>query len=220
MNLPHPQKRLVTLDEARQWSPADYLIQRKYDGELAALPLDRSVILAEFMRRPVSGHFYTKSDLEMFARWPGGWWAALTVAECGTVPCLNLPAAARWAMLQGLSSKFTPDIILAEVVANVDLAMAAGAEGVVAHAWRDPWGAMLAHKAESIWTCRVTRVGGSQSVGIADAQTGIDRGSVKLGGGKCDQVRVGSLIRVAGMGLTDAGRIRQPVACREWLVRF
>jgi hypothetical protein len=114
--LPHPQKQMVPLTEARQWSPHDYLIQRKYDGEFNLLEYGGNFILAEFMRRPISGHFYTKSDLEMFARWPGGWWAALTVAECGNVPCLNLPMVARRAMLQGLSLKFTPDIVLADVV--------------------------------------------------------------------------------------------------------
>ena len=217
--LPHPKKTLVTLAEARQWSPHDYLILRKYDGEFNLLAYGGNFILAEFMRRPISGHLYTKSDLEMFRRWPGGWWAALTVMECGGVPCLNLSTEARWAMLQGLSAKFTPDIVLAEVVTDVGAAMAAGAEGVVAHAWGQAWGFMLAHKAGGIWLCRVTRTGGSQSVGIADAATGADLGNVTLRGGKCDQVRVGSLIRVAGMGLTDAGKIRQPEPCRDWLLK-
>ncbi len=220
LNIPHPQKRLVKLDEARRWTSRGHLIQRKYDGELAALNIGRAVIAAEFMRRPVSGHFYTKSDLEMFAKWPGGWWAAITVAECGTVPCLNLSTEARYSMLLGLSAKFTPDIILAETVTNVDAVMAAGAEGVCAHGWDDAWGIFDAHKAESIWTCKITRTGASQSVGIADAATGEDRGNVTLRGGKCDLVRVGSIIRVAGMGLTDAGKIRQPNPCREWLVKF
>ena len=126
--LPHPEKTLVTLAEARQWSPHDYLILRKYDGEFNLLEYGGNFILAEFMRRPISGHLYTKSDLEMFRRWPGGWWAALTVMECGGVPCLNLSTEARWAMLQGLSAKFTPDIVLAEVVTDIPAAMAAGAE--------------------------------------------------------------------------------------------
>ena len=217
----HPQKQLVTLAEARRWRPEDYLILRKYDGEFFALTgIGQSiVILAEFMRRPISGHFYTKSDLDMFARWPGGWWAAFTVARCGRVDCLNLPTAARWAMLKGLSTKFTPDIIMAEVVTDVDTALAAGAEGVCAHAWGEVWGKMLAHKVEGVWLCRVTRKDSSQSVGIADAATGADLGNVKLGGGKVDQIRVGSLVRIGGMGLTTDGKIRQPAPCRDWLVK-
>ena len=96
----------------------------------------------------------------------------------------------------------------------------AGAEGVVAVDWSAPWGNLVAHKANSIHTCRITSTSGKQSVGIADAATGQDRGRVKLGGGKADQVRVGSIIRVEGMGLTDAGKIRQPQPCREWLIQF
>jgi hypothetical protein len=53
-----------------------------------------------------------------------------------------------------------------------------------------------------------------------DAETGQDRGRVKMGGGKCDQVRIGSIIRVEGLGLTDLGKIREPRACREWLVKL
>ncbi len=45
-------------------------------------------------------------------------------------------------------------------------------------------------------------------------------GRVTLRGGKCDQVRIGSLIRVEGMNLTAAGKIRQPAPAREWLVQF
>ena len=50
------------------------------------------------------------------------------------------------------------------------------------------------------------------------------RGAVALRGGKCDQVRVGSIIKVEGMGLTAAGMIREPRVCRDtatsWLVKF
>jgi hypothetical protein len=71
------------------------------------------------------------------------------------------------------------------------------------------------------YRCRVISTGATQSVGIADAETGADRGHVTLRGGKCDRVRVGSAIKVEGMGLTAAGRIREP-RCTEkvWLVKF
>jgi len=216
--IPHPEKQLVTLAEAQRWSPADYLLQRKYDGELAALPLNGAVLAAEFMRAPISGHFYPQSDLEMFACCPGGWWAALTVAEVHGQNVLGASTRDRWALLTELSPHFTPDIVLAEIVTDVAAALASGAEGVAAHTWESPWGAMLAHKAESIWTCRVTSKGATQSVGLADAGTGADRGNLTLRGGKCDRVQLGSVIRVAGMGLTESGKIRQPTPCREWLV--
>jgi hypothetical protein len=57
-------------------------------------------------------------------------------------------------------------------------------------------------------------------VGICDDATGADRGKVTLRGGKCDQVRIGSIIRVEGMGLTSVGKIRQPQPCREWIVKY
>ena len=214
----HPAKRLISLGEmAAIVAGGKCLCQRKYDGQLAAVQIGQSVIIAEWMRGEISGHHYTASDRAMFARF-GDWFAAITIAECGGVNCLNLTTEARQAMLSGVLHKCPPNVILAETVTDVEAVMASGAEGVVAHGWGDAWGNMIAYKSESIWLCRVTRKGATQSVGIADANTGADLGQVKLGGGKCDQITIGSLIRVAGMGLTDAGKIRQPVACREWLV--
>lgn len=47
---------------------------------------------------------------------------------------------------------------------------------------------------------------------------------VALRSGKCDRVRVGSIIKVEGVGLTAAGRIREPRPCADspqsWLVRY
>ena len=51
-----------------------------------------------------------------------------------------------------------------------------------------------------------------------------DFGSVPLLGGKCDRVRVGSIIKVEGFGLTAGGKIREPRVCRDtatsWLVKY
>ena len=64
--------------------------------------------------------------------------------------------------------------------------------------------------------------GGTQSVEIEI--NGQPAGRVALLGGKCDRVRVGSVLKVEGFGLTPAGRIREPRVCRDtptsWLVRF
>ena len=81
--LPHPRKTLVTREVARGWSPEQFLIQRKYDGELARVKVGTThaagaVVLAEFMR-PRSGGLFTASDRAMHARFPLGWWAAITV---------------------------------------------------------------------------------------------------------------------------------------------
>ena len=218
--LPHPNKQIVNLAAMRNFSAQDYLKLRKYDGELAKIKIGGATILAEFMRTEISGHFYTAGDREMFKRWPGGWWAALTVMEVHGENVLTRSTRERWGILCSFAGQFTPDIILAETVTDVEACMASGAEGIVAMDWTQPWGTMFAHKVESIYLCRVNRIGGTQSVGIEDAETKQDRGRVKLGGGKCDQVRVGSIIRVEAMGETDSGKLRQPVPCREWLLQF
>jgi hypothetical protein len=223
--LPHPRKLMATREQAREWQAADFLIQRKYDGDLSRVQLGGgATVLAEFMR-PKSGGFFTAADHAMHARFPMGWWAALTVDELNGENVLHESTAWRWGCLRKLASFFAPDIVMAEVVTDVDAAFAGGAEGVVGHAWEAPWGEMLAVKQGGVWTCRVTSVGGTQSVEIQIVQSpestvGRPAGRVKLGGGKVDRVRVGSIIRVEGMGLTDGGKIRQPVACREWLVKF
>jgi hypothetical protein len=97
-----------------------------------------------------------------------------------------------------------------------------GGEGCVLKGWNASYfSPMLAAKRGGVWTCRVTgHVAGTQSVFIEDAETGEDRGKVTLRGGKCDQCGKGSIIRVAGMNLTSAGKIRQPQPAREWLVKI
>ena len=215
----HPVKQLVTLAAARGWSAGDFLIQRKYDGELAALDIGGAVVLVESMRGEISGHFYTAADRSMFARHPGGWFAALTVAAVNGQSVLHLSTSARWGLLAALN--LPANVIRAAVVTEAAAALLAGAEGVCAHGWGDVWGNMLCHKASEIHFCRVTGfAGGTQSVTIADAATGEPRGRVALRGGKCDRVRVGSIIRVEAMGMTAAGKLRQPNPCREWLVQF
>ena len=214
--LPHPSKTIVTLAEARQWSHGDFLVQRKLDGELDKFTIAGADILCEFMKRK-SGGFYTADDEAMFAKFPNGWRAALTVAAIHGENVLHKSNYERWNTLRHLSRDFPDDIIIVEqcdVPENLTTE-----EGYVAHSWDAPWGTMQAVKQATIYVCRVSSMGGTQSVGIADAATGAALGNVKLGGGKCDRVRVGSLIRVEGMGLTDKGLIRQPVCCREWLVK-
>ena len=139
-----------------------------------------------------------------------------------------------WQRLGALAREFPADMVLAERVHDIAAVIEAGGEGACLHDWDAPWGNMLAVKQGGVWTCRVTSVGGSQSVAISRLKAKgsmlkedggedsgwIPCGCVKLGGGKVDRVRVGSIIRVEGMGLTDAGKIRQPVVCREWLVKF
>lgn len=197
-----------------------HMAMRKYDGQFATVQIGGAVIIAEFMRGEISGHHYTASDRAMFARCPAGWYAAITLAAVHGENVLGLPTRTRWGILSSYVSMFPPDVVMAEVVTEVAAALAAGAEGVCAHDWGEPWGNMACVKVNTIYTCRVSSVGNAQSVGIVDAETGQDRGNVALRGGKCDRVRAGSIIRVDAMGETDAGKLRQAVPCREWLVQF
>jgi len=213
--LPYPNKKLVTLAEARQWASADYLIQRKYDGDLATRKLGNAVLLGQLMRAK-SGAFLNDEDRALIAA-HGSFFVAFTVMELDGQNMLAVDTRTRNAALLTLSGEFPADVVMAGAV-SVPESIPADVEGYCAHAWGDSWGNMLAVKQASIYVCRVSSTGGTQSVGIVDAGTGEPRGNVKLGGGKIDRVRVGSVIRVEGMGLTDKGLIRQPVCCREWLV--
>ena len=102
----------------------------------------------------------------------------------------------------------------------------AGGEGVVfkrlTATWFEP---MLAAKRLETWICRVAEFnGGTQSVSIVDNASGQARGNLPLLGGKCDRVRVGSLVKVEGFGVHRSGLIREPRICKDkpgsWLVQF
>jgi len=170
----------------------------------------------EQLMRAKSGAFLNDEDRALIAA-HGSFFVAFTVMELDGQNMLAVDTRTRNAALLTLSGEFPADVVMAGAV-SVPESIPADVEGYCAHAWGDSWGNMLAVKQASIYVCRVSSTGGTQSVGIVDAGTGEPRGNVKLGGGKIDRVRVGSVIRVEGMGLTDKGLIRQPVCCREWLV--
>jgi hypothetical protein len=254
--LPHPQKQIVPLATIAALCAANsHLILRKYDGEFASVDITAKgstvTLLCERMRGEISGHHYTAADRAMFALHDGRggspWYAALTVATIDGVNFLDMTARDRWAILCGFVPFFPANVKLAmriESAAGCDTTMDAGAEGLCATAWDDPWGTMLCHKRGEIFMCRVTAIGATQSVGIErvicdklDMTSSVEAarawlithnsslitspcGSVTLRGWKCDQVRIGSIIRVEGMGLTAGGKIRQPQPCKEWLVRY
>lgn len=214
----HPRKTIVTREQARQWSPSEYLKLRKYDGCFAMRKLGGAVLLGELVSAR-SGAFLTASDRALIAAHTS-FFAAFSLAELGGRDMLAQDTKTRWRALQGLARGFPADMVIAETVTDTEAVFAAGGEGVCAHRWSDPWPDMLACKVNGIYLCVVKETGSTQSVRIADAATGQDRGSVKLGGGKVDQVRVGSVLRVECMGETESGKLRQPVACSDWLVSF
>ena len=127
----------------------------------------------------------------------------------------------------------------------------AGGEGICAHGWDAPFGAdFYAAKHLETFRCVVTGfVEGTQSVEISILNLNPNltlnppafeaskneikimsksmiksAGKVPLRGNKIDRVRVGSIIKVEGVGLTPAGRIREPRVCSDtpdsWLVAY
>ena len=116
----------------------------------------------------------------------------------------------------------------------LEAVLARGGEGVVAKHLDQPYGVdwFKCKRVETFYVI-VTDCGGatqSAEVALADARaefrvpSSAARMRVPLLGGKADRVRVGSVLKVEGFGLTPAGRIREPRVCKDtptsWLVRF
>ena len=213
--LPHPRKTIVTLDEARQWSAADYLIQRKLDGVLARREVAGATLLGELVTVRSGAHL-TPADRALIAE-HGSFFAAFTVEAVHGENALPRTTRCRWGILSSLAPHFPPDVVLV-TPATVPDALTTE-EGYVAHPWGAGWGEMLAVKQEQIYDCEVTGIGGSQSVEVKVLATGATC-RVKMGGGKADQVQKGSRIRVECLNLTDDGKLFQPRPCRDWLVNY
>jgi hypothetical protein len=101
--------------------------------------------------------------------------------------------------------------------------LARGGEGVVRKRLDSPWGVpMEACKRLETFTCAVTGFNMGQSVQIS--LDGRPCGSVKIGGGKCDHVRVGSILKIEGFGLTRDRQIRESRVCKDtptsWLIQY
>jgi len=218
----HPFKTIVSREAARLWHSSELHVTRKMDGNfserLVSVHDSRFNLIVEHMK-PKSGGLFTPLDKMLFAR-HGEFFAAITIAEIDGVSVLGETTRSRWDELcrwmPSIQSQH-PNIVRVETNTDIDTVIESGGEGMCAVPWDSSYGFMLTHKAESIYLCTVTAIGGTQAATIRVIDSGATC-KVKLGGGKIDQCRVGSIIRVGGMGLTDKGAIRQPVACRDWLV--
>ena len=245
-----PSKIVVPMAEGRAWlGGGNMLYLEKYDGcwVPGGLAWGGNVLIVERMRRNCAGgaaatYYVAHSvasiagqsvldqptrvrwrELQRMARDFGG------IAD----PEIRLAAA-------GNGGEF------------LEAVWAAGGEGVCAFDLDSPWGQMWACKRLETFYCVVTKAGGgTQSVEISriagakmeDGRWKMDgeslplqssilhppsslqsAGRVKLGGGKCDRVRVGSIVKIEGMGLTAAGMIREPRVCQDapgsWLVKY
>lgn len=225
-----PAKRLCTLAQAQRWGNGR--LTRKYDGRFAplaiVLPDGNRVTLATEIVRHKSGGFFTATDRAMLARQGAGSNDAKPQVAAGgefqvAFDVISTEPTDRRAAI--LEEYRHAGGLVAEEVHDIAATMAAGAEGVCWQSWDWPYGEILAYKAMWEGVCRVRQAaGGTQSVIVEDAATGQLRGKVALRGGKCDAVRVGSLIKLTGMGLTDDGLIREPRpdndTPKSWLVQF
>ena len=209
MTISHPTKILVPVETAlREWNHAGGICQEKKDGCFAVYQVEDFTVTAEKM-----------ADGEIYA---------FDLVSIGGHDMRGEPLDVRWFELNERAATLAVDKI--KIVPSVPSERGAdflksvldnGGEGCVLKGWNTSYySPMLAAKRGGVWTCRVTgHCGGTQSVFIVDAETGQDRGKVTLRGGRCDQVRAGSIIRVEGMNLTPSGKIRQPQPAREWLVK-
>jgi hypothetical protein len=204
----HPRKNVVPVEVGLAWGNENYLFQEKLDGFFDFVEMSGHIFTGEMMPHPTRGR-------------------RLVVWDCVAAFGKDIRGQTtdyRWQMVQALCPRLGLAVVESsnnggELLRRV---LARGGEGIVR---KNPWGTyydeMTACKRSGVWRCIVTgHVPGSQSVTIKDADTGEDRGRVTLRGGKCDAVRAGSIIRVEGMNLTEAGKIRQPVPAREWLLKF
>ena len=237
---------MVPESEAVRWRAGARLFQRKYDGEFLVRNVKcgmRNVLLAGERVRAKSGGFLTASDRALLAR-AGAFFAVFDLLAMDGQDVSGEPIRLRWRELCALAGELENiehPIVLAESGGGgefVEAVLAAGGEGVVAKDWDQPWGApMFAVKRLQTFFCVVTGFcGGTQSVQVARIEGGTSNiehrtsniqcaaSRVALRGGKIDRVRVGSVLKVEGMGLTDKGMIREPRLCRDapgsWLVKF
>ena len=199
----------------RNFSAQDYLIQRKMDGQIATREVAGAVLLGELVSAR-SGAFLTSADRALIAT-HGSFFAAFTVLSVSGENMLAKSTDERFAMLYRCAVQLPPDVVLVNQATVPEKLI--DEEGYVAHAWGDAWGNMFAVKQTSIYECRVTATGSRQSVEVQVLATGATC-RVTLAGGKVDQVRVGSIIRVECLNVTDDGRLYQPRPCRDWLMKL
>lgn len=214
-----PVKTLVPLTDGMKWGAGIFGLpswnvrfEEKLDGEFHVRQVGESVFVGELLRKE-GGRFFAFDCLVLEGQSIREW-----------------PLRARLEAL-GRFSFPRPDTGRhgGELLARV---LARGGEGIVAKDLDARYGEMWACKRLDTWLCTVTGMGGSQSVEISmdgnaaplKAEIGQPCGRVSLPGGKVDLVRVGSVIKVEGMGLTDAGKIREPRLCKDtpdsWLVKY
>lgn len=231
-----PRKILVPLVQGLAWlEEAGIVYQEKMDGRFEIRHLDYPEILGGetiLAGEKVGAEFYAFDCLKFYG-----------------VDYQDCPLRARLAALhQALSDRVTigGEIIMRGIFSArnggelLQYVLKNGGEGVVRKRLDSLWGEpMEACKRLETFYCVVTGFNAGKSVrlerllnfamdpgALAAYRSGRTQacGSVSLGGGKADRVRLGSIVKIEGFGLTRAGQIREPRPCRDtpdsWLVRY
>ena len=202
----HPTKIIVPIETGMTWKTDGALYQEKLDGRFDIMAVSGGILAGE---RMPNGRFIA--------------WDCLIYAYATEPDVRCLSASLRWDLCQDVAKIAGLPVVesSAHGGALLNAVLARGGEGVVRKlataTYFDP---MEACKRASIYLCRVTSIGPGQSVGIMDAVTGLDLGRLPLRGGKCDMVRVGSIVRCEALNAFESGKLRQAVPCREWLVTY
>ncbi len=202
-----PSKQIVTLAVGLSWTTGG-LIQQKLDGRFATLATAGGTLAGENV-----GGVFTAFDC---VGWQG---------QDVRGAALRDRRAMRNELCRAGQVAIVPEVTerggeFLESILN------AGGEGAVFKSWDSTFFMpMLAAKRLETWICRVARFnGGCQSVAIVDNASGQARGNLPLFGGRCDRVRVGSILKVEGFGLHRSGLIREGRVCKDsensWLIQF
>ena len=202
-----PSKQIVTLAVGLSWTTGG-LIQQKLDGRFATLATAGGTLAGENV-----GGVFTAFDC---VGWQG---------QDVRGAALRERLAMRNELCHAGQIAVVPEVTerggeFLESILN------AGGEGAVFKSWDSTFFApMLAAKRLETWICRVAGFnGGCQSVRIVDNASGQARGNLPLFGGRCDRVRVGSILKVEGFGLHRSGLIREGRVCKDsetsWLIQF
>ena len=198
-----PTKIIATSAQVLTWKASEFRLEEKLDGKFSTKLIGGLLVAGEQMR---SGDFI-----------------AFDCLMVNSQDMKNEPLRVRLQQLNSLPGILRPSTGYG--VEFVEAILSKGGEGIVAKRWDAPFDAsMYAVKRSVELRCVVTEILPFQAVKIADADTGADRGKVKIAAFKISKIRAGSIIKVAGMNLTDRGMVREPRLCSDspdsWLVKY
>ena len=215
-----PRKTVVPLAVGLSWRMDGAIYQEKLDGKFEIVKMESGKRKAEFIgERMPSGEFIA--------------WDIAAAQLDGHKPeenVLSWGAMARWGLLNGLAPLFNVRVVPSHYDGGALLqdVLARGGEGVVRKvASATYYDVMEAAKRVQTWRCVVTALDyGTGGAAIAERMEDgrmEDRGTVPLRG-RATACRVGSLVKVEGMELTAAGKIREPRPCKDtetsWLIQY